>query len=806
MSHFAIIIGVDHYDDPAWRLSAAVDDALAFREWALGPGGVPPENVHLLLSPVPGRRLEVPYEPADSEHIIDVIQQFQQGRGTGGARLYFYYAGHGAAAPDSRDEVVIVPSDVRSWRRDARRLIGFSELVVPLRDCGPEAQFFFVDACRDLLLEDFARGVGPVVGRWRGPASGEAPWRRAQYLLYATSPGGRALETGQGVFGRLLLQGLKGAPGALVWCARDSGYELRFSHLAEYVRTEVEAQVKRLGGPWRQFLQVPEQDIPPGAMGPKDFILARFSPQEVGRLSLRVRVQPGPERKLCHLRVLYYAPGGLEFPVESVAPPIPLPVELQLPPGDYTIQATSAQGTARQPCALYRPQAVDLTLQPSPNHRGAPRVPPMLQGPRQLQKTRLPSFTVHSKDPLLPLVISDPMRREYKGFGRVSLSDVPAGIYRARPVLPEGPLPEQWIELHPGGPNNVLLQAPAPRLGAPEQHLLQRLALEVDAAGYLSPADRLGPVAALRLVSLLGFAAFDASSRPPHSRAWRMERLGIQPPSSLCQGGSGLQVLLGASGNQPVPGSSAQKFLSDSWLVLRKASTGRVAGKGTFKALPGLAAAGQWGQPVEPDSWILELFVPNLAPTRYALVSLRNHISILVIVVGDSGEVEVQQYLSPLPDSPPLDWPAPVGLKDLRHVELAQRYLAAGLEIPALHLEQLLLGEHFDPLLACIAGYALARQGPQERFSAALDTLLHRFDGLADTHVLAGLHEPSCQKQHLDRALERGLPLFSEGLRVLQSHVGAPKHRRLAEARRGLLPTSPWTAWLSPSVGRSPRR
>ena len=41
MSHFAIIIGVDHYANPAWRLTAAVDDALAFLEWALGPGGVP---------------------------------------------------------------------------------------------------------------------------------------------------------------------------------------------------------------------------------------------------------------------------------------------------------------------------------------------------------------------------------------------------------------------------------------------------------------------------------------------------------------------------------------------------------------------------------------------------------------------------------------------------------------------------------------------------------------------------------------------------------------------------------------------
>jgi len=29
MSRFAIIIGVDHYENPAWRLTAAVEDALA---------------------------------------------------------------------------------------------------------------------------------------------------------------------------------------------------------------------------------------------------------------------------------------------------------------------------------------------------------------------------------------------------------------------------------------------------------------------------------------------------------------------------------------------------------------------------------------------------------------------------------------------------------------------------------------------------------------------------------------------------------------------------------------------------------
>jgi hypothetical protein len=800
MSHFAIIIGVDHYDDPAWRLTAAVDDALAFREWALGPGGVPPENVHLLLSPAPGRAPGVPFEPADSEHIIHVIQQFQDGRGANGERLYFYYAGHGAAAPDTRDEVVLVPSDVRSWRRDARRLIGFSEILPPLRSCGPAAQFFFVDACRDLLLEDFARGVGPVVGRWRGPPREDSPRYRAQYLLYATSPGGRALETGQGVFGRVLLQGLKGTPGALVWSPQERGYELRFSQLAEYVRTEVEAQVKRLGGPWRQFLQVPEQDVPPGAAGSKDFVLARFSPREVGKLPLRVRVQPGPERERCHIKVLYYAPGGLEFPMESAPPPIPLPKEFQLPPGDYTVLASSPQGEARQPCALYRPQAIDLTVKP---------VPTSVRGMtlhQRLMNTQLPALTVQSKDPHVQLVVSDPARQEHTGFGRVSMERLQAGLYRARPVLPESAFPEQWLELHSKGSSHFTLRAPPPWMDKPQQDMLQGLGMQQDAAGYLSPADELGPVAGLRLASLLGFAAFDVSSRPPRSRAWKLERMGIRPPILSGQEGAGLLVLLGASGSQPAPGLSVPEFLADSWLVLRRGSTGRVAGKGAFQALPGFRAAAQWGHPVEPGSWALELRLPHMAPTRYALVTLPGYVSILAIVVGDSGEVEVQQYLAPPPRAQEA-LPC-LGLKELRHLELAQRYLAAGSAVPSHHMEDLLQGRLFDPLLGCIAGYALARQGQLERFSAQASTLLQCFDALPDTHILAGLREPSKQKAHFKRALERGLPLFSDGVRALQNHPGKTKPPRLAEARRTLLSASPWTAWVvpSPAGARAPRR
>lgn len=51
MAGFAIVIGIDDYANPEWRLSAAVEDALRFADWACTAGGVPPENLRLLLSP-----------------------------------------------------------------------------------------------------------------------------------------------------------------------------------------------------------------------------------------------------------------------------------------------------------------------------------------------------------------------------------------------------------------------------------------------------------------------------------------------------------------------------------------------------------------------------------------------------------------------------------------------------------------------------------------------------------------------------------------------------------------------------------
>ncbi len=70
------------------------------------------------------------------------------------------------------------------------------------------------------------------------------------------------------------------------------------------------------------------------------------------------------------------------------------------------------------------------------------------------------------------------------------------------------------------------------------------------------------------------------------------------------------------------------------------------------------------------------------------------------------------------------------------------------------------------------------------------------FDALPDVHILAGLCEPVRQQAHFQRALERGLPVFSDGLRILQQHTDGAGNPWFAEAVRGLLPGSLWTSWI----------
>src|SRR5918995_1524741 len=95
MANWAIVIGIDSYWTERACLKGAVRDAMHMQEWLVDPrgGNVPEENVKAVLSPLDGP------DDATNANIIEAIADLLRRSEGKGERLYFFYAGHGPAAP-----------------------------------------------------------------------------------------------------------------------------------------------------------------------------------------------------------------------------------------------------------------------------------------------------------------------------------------------------------------------------------------------------------------------------------------------------------------------------------------------------------------------------------------------------------------------------------------------------------------------------------------------------------------------------------------------------------------------------------
>lgn len=202
MSSSALIVGIDSYVQQP--LTSAVNDARSFKELLLELSLVPPENILMLTSPPTGDGRE-----AKRKNITDALYEFYA-RGDGIDRLYFFYAGHGllafADAARGRPHTLLMPAEIEDLDRDGQFLIDIDEIIDRMKLNGPQEQFYFVDACRDLAYErhpDFG-SLG-----WSGRPPGHA---RSQVILFAVSPLGkaRAQKEGLGVMTKHLLDAFRG--------------------------------------------------------------------------------------------------------------------------------------------------------------------------------------------------------------------------------------------------------------------------------------------------------------------------------------------------------------------------------------------------------------------------------------------------------------------------------------------------------------------------------------------------------------------------------------------------------------------
>ena len=95
--------------------------------------------------------------------------------------------------------------------------------------------------------------------------------------------------------------------------------------------------------------------------------------------------------------------------------------------------------------------------------------------------------------------------------------------------------------------------------------------------------------------------------------------------------------------------------------------------------------------------------------------------------------------------------------------------------------EQLLQGKMADPIGAIIGGYALLKLHELDRMHDWPDNLANWFETLPDGAVIAGAvaarrGDDEAAGNWFKKAMERGIPIFSEGLSLLAAETSALMH------------------------------
>src|SRR6056297_881100 len=108
MEDYAIIIGVEHYEDSNFsHLNGPTNDAVDFKDWAIDPlgGGIKEGNFKLLLSNEGFTQLFQKQIEDETSNLLNSAKIERQNA----RRLYFYFSGHGLGV--SLDEVALIPTD-----------------------------------------------------------------------------------------------------------------------------------------------------------------------------------------------------------------------------------------------------------------------------------------------------------------------------------------------------------------------------------------------------------------------------------------------------------------------------------------------------------------------------------------------------------------------------------------------------------------------------------------------------------------------------------------------------------------------
>lgn len=816
----AVIVGIDDY--PSQPLTSACKDAVAVRDALVELGLVADSDVDLLTSPPrPDSKL------ADRNAIIGALKEVYD-RGAALDRFFFYFAGHGLTAWTGASKATVstalVPREAVDLRKDANLLLNVDDLRARMERAGPAEQYFFVDACRDLLFDDHSFDL-PGLG-W--PASDEPRTDpAAQFALFAVSPGGKALAGvgGLGVMSRHLVDAVNGRGLALDWSDDEDSWVVTSESIARHVQWGVE---QTLSGHmlWKQRYMIPDprRSGPPLAplrkvVSPprRSFHLEFVPPEVAGWTNVRLRLRGQALQEPCW-------------------PPRRAGEAVELDPQVYRLDVETDQDGV-----TVDPTKVDLRLIDTATIRHAVDVPRPELGPGpadvhiasgQLPFEERARVRAQADEPSAVIELAQLNWPYRQWVAAAALQPWPGGT-SPDAWSPRGPILNEQV---PPGSYTIRFRLGADVYSAAEFDLVagqtadiapkaeltatvsEALPLEHDGSVLLS--ESIGPLRSSPLLTALpmvGVIPFDTTqnmfSRFRHSLSFPVNVTNIDG-----LGGSAVRVVVAADGHGwPRPASEVAADVQCEIVTPASGST-------PIPMLPFAPGTDGWarlahGTAAAPTgSFMVRVTSPVLGELELVAAGLPNRVTVVGLAFTPDGRLDVVQHVLRVPGRYYAEEPG-IGYSEmLRTLVLGQRLyesdelISHGAVPNAQLLRDLLFAKWTDPVLGCMAYYAwtdaVNRGLPEAQGVAPTNTeitarnLLSYFPQLADAQVIAahaGLSgTPAAAVPGTDGPQ---VPVLGRSLREAVRRW--PWSAELTRWSSRVTPGSPWTlAWTLPNGTR----
>ncbi|MBD2627708.1 tetratricopeptide repeat protein [Anabaena variabilis FACHB-164] len=208
---YALVVGIEKYQEKAWNVTAPAMDALKFGHWLI-QRGVPKANIRLCLSYLKEHQdlfsqADLEIEPATEANIFAIITDFLSQQP--GDLLYIFWAGHGLITSERERRLLSADITKQNWQN-----IDLNSLLLFLNSdtFAISNHVVIIDACANYLVESAGR---PTNLGGRIFSNGKPRTESQQFILLATREGEKAKVNPQertGYFSQAVREALEQEP------------------------------------------------------------------------------------------------------------------------------------------------------------------------------------------------------------------------------------------------------------------------------------------------------------------------------------------------------------------------------------------------------------------------------------------------------------------------------------------------------------------------------------------------------------------------------------------------------------------